>query len=216
MYKSVFGAALATIAFASPAAATEFFEDFENIDGVPTTGTGFVQIPQAGPFTEGPEPDDNKIELQYGSVAGDPAADGGRVFVELDTFKNSSMFVTLSEDAFYSLSFLYSPRPNDKATDNQILVLLEGISGITTLFDLTSSSGNTTDWNAFSTSFKGNVGDKLIFKAGGKSNSFGGYVDNIALSVPEPATWLLMIFGLGAVGASMRRRQKATARIQFA
>jgi hypothetical protein len=39
---------------------------------------------------------------------------------------------------------------------------------------------------------------------------------SIALSVPEPGTWLLMILGLGAVGFSMRRRQKATVRYQFA
>lgn len=35
-------------------------------------------------------------------------------------------------------------------------------------------------------------------------------------SVPEPGTWMLMILGLGAVGFSMRRRQKAQVRFQFA
>lgn len=35
-------------------------------------------------------------------------------------------------------------------------------------------------------------------------------------AVPEPAAWLLMILGLGAVGFSMRRREGAVSRAQFA
>ncbi|MCW6536417.1 PEPxxWA-CTERM sorting domain-containing protein [Sphingomonas lycopersici] len=35
-------------------------------------------------------------------------------------------------------------------------------------------------------------------------------VQGLAGSVPEPATWAMMILGLGAVGAAMRRRRAAT------
>lgn len=38
----------------------------------------------------------------------------------------------------------------------------------------------------------------------------------LAGAVPEPGTWMLMIIGLGAVGFSMRRRQKSSVRFQFA
>lgn len=44
------------------------------------------------------------------------------------------------------------------------------------------------------------------------------YVRTSALAgvVPEPATWALMIVGLGAVGGAMRRRLLVTAKIRFA
>ena len=35
-------------------------------------------------------------------------------------------------------------------------------------------------------------------------------------AVPEPATWAMMLVGFGAIGGTLRRRQKATARIRFA
>lgn len=43
----------------------------------------------------------------------------------------------------------------------------------------------------------------------------GNYVLSLA-SVPEPATWALMIFGMGAVGAAMRRRIRVNPTTRFA
>ena len=52
--------------------------------------------------------------------------------------------------------------------------------------------------------------------------SFG--LDNVQVSgvastvsaVPEPATWAMMILGMGAIGFAMRRRQKVTTRVSYA
>lgn len=48
----------------------------------------------------------------------------------------------------------------------------------------------------------------------------GVQFDNIVLedvaAVPEPATWAMMILGMGAVGFAMRRRQKVNTHVQFA
>ncbi len=54
----------------------------------------------------------------------------------------------------------------------------------------------------------------------------GGYYDNHGTisavitsstpAVPEPATWAMMILGMGAVGVAVRRRQKVTTRVSYA
>lgn len=56
---------------------------------------------------------------------------------------------------------------------------------------------------------------KLIIEgtAGGNA-SYGGNVNFTLAAVPEPATWAMMIAGIGAVGVAMRRRS-ATARVAF-
>jgi hypothetical protein len=41
------------------------------------------------------------------------------------------------------------------------------------------------------------------------TNSFE--IDNLAVAVPEPATWTMMILGFGAAGGLIRRRRRATA-----
>jgi hypothetical protein len=41
------------------------------------------------------------------------------------------------------------------------------------------------------------------------------YADGVTSAVPEPATWGMMIFGMGAIGIAMRRRQKVSTRVSF-
>lgn len=59
-------------------------------------------------------------------------------------------------------------------------------------------------------------------RATGNSNSAfnASYTGNIAFAatpaVPEPATWALMILGMGAVGYAMRRRAKVNTSVRFA
>lgn len=42
------------------------------------------------------------------------------------------------------------------------------------------------------------------------------YAGDVTVAVPEPATWALMMLGIGAVGYAMRRRQSANVRYNFA
>lgn len=74
------------------------------------------------------------------------------------------------------------------------------------LFALTVSNSNR---------FFGLTSDKLIksiaFGPGGqRTNSVSFVLDNLTIgnAVPEPATWAMMILGLGMVGAAARRRRQ--------
>ncbi len=40
----------------------------------------------------------------------------------------------------------------------------------------------------------------------GSAQRLGSYVGTVTFAVPEPATWTLMILGMGAIGFAMRRR----------
>jgi hypothetical protein len=208
MRKYIVGAALTALTLASPAAAATqiFSETFEGqVPGNPNaTGSGFTFVNQAGVWKAG---SNNGIELQWGGVGGAPDANGGRVFVELDTRANSSMFYTLQGNGVYTLDFLFSPRPRVSSLSNVVELLLDN----KLLGTFTGDGNGGTVWNAKSIGFTGFTGQKLIFRAAGTSDSLGGYIDNTTLTlnsaVPEPGTWMLMILGLGAVGFSMRRRR---------
>lgn len=197
------GAAVAAMTFATPAAAATqiFFEDFENVkdangNTIGATGTGFTNVSTAGPWKAGSAAN-QKIELQFGNVAGAPAnPDGGKVFVELDTTGNNSMFYTLGTSGNYTLDFLYSPRPDVVALSN-IIQLWVGGSLLASVTGPVSGTNSTTIWTQQSFVFNGLAGDILELKAAGDSDRLGGYVDNTRLTlnsaVPEPGTWLLMI-----------------------
>lgn len=53
----------------------------------------------------------------------------------------------------------------------------------------------------------------FVFTTAGAPGSLFRSFDNalVAAPVPEPATWFMMIFGFGAVGMALRRRQKPRA-----
>ncbi len=63
------------------------------------------------------------------------------------------------------------------------------------------------------------VADASLSPTNPNSDNQGAIVDNFLLSVdpvPEPATWLTMLFGMGLVGAALRRRTGTSPRLRFA
>jgi hypothetical protein len=136
----------------------------------------------------------------------------GSHFIELDSNNNSSMVQTIStttKGQKYDLSFWYSPRPDTsgfKSNTNDIKVFWDGKE-----IDFLTGSNSTSDnvWQEFTV--KGLLGtgkDRLRFAAAGKSDSFGGSLDNVSLvsAVPEPETYAMFLAGLGMMGFMSRRR----------
>lgn len=137
-------------------------------------------------------------------------ASDGLNYVELDAYKNGSIFQKISTLAGseYILSFDYSPRENVALNSNKIKAywngtLLEAVTG------KGANSGNV--WETYTYSVLGTGLDKLKFSAAGKSDGLGGSLDNVSLisAVPEPQTYGMMLIGLGLIGFVARRRKNA-------
>lgn len=104
-------------------------------------------------------------------------------------------------------------------SDNRVLeILLNGVSIYTNGSSASQFSGSGTTFNGqFALLGGANTLAYLVQNdAGTNGNPAGLRMAGIMTAVPEPGTWMLMILGLGAVGFSMRRRQKAQVRFQFA
>jgi len=143
------------------------------------------------------------IEIQR-NVAGSPFE--GEQFVELDSFSNSGMSqsVATTGSASYLLSFAYSPRPNVGDTSNGIELWIDGF-----LRDSFTGNGiGDTDWAVRSYSVIGDGSTLIEFRAIGTSDSLGGYLDDVRLTVPEPGTLALGGLALTAL-ALLRRRKRA-------
>jgi hypothetical protein len=128
-------------------------------------------------------------------------------FVELDSFSNSGMMqaaIATVPGMTYVVSFAYSPRPGRSAADNGIEVLFDGAL----LVGLAESGIGLPDTNWSLHNFlvtATGATSSLEFRAVGDSTSFGGYLDAVSVTVPEPSVFIL--FGAGLGGALYRRRR---------
>jgi hypothetical protein len=74
----------------------------------------------------------------------------------------------------------------------------------------TSLTENASDpWATYTFTFTTTTGGALQFADLGPSNQQGNLLDNVLLSyVPEPATWAMLLAGLGMLGAGLRLRRR--------
>jgi hypothetical protein len=184
----------------SPAGATVvLFSDFESVSPTDLDNGGWGTLSSVEGWTGGAA----GIEIQTDNVAG--YAFSGRNHVELDTYANSSMAVDLAPGR-YNVSYWYSARPGVAADSNRIDLTSAGLF----LDSVTADGGNATAWQWRSVDFI-SAGGPLTFAARGTSDSYGGYLDDITITmaaVPEVATWAMLITGFAFVGVAARRRRQ--------
>ena len=147
------------------------------------------------------------IEVQTDRTSSTIDAQDGDYYVELDSLSNSSMTqkVKLSKGS-YLLSFWYSPRTSNAATNTIAYNLGRVVSGQITAGQNGARVGIWTEVRVpFAITSKGNY--DLVLAAQGLSDGVGGLIDNVTIeTVPVPAAGLSLLAGLGLLGWTKRRR----------
>ncbi len=151
-----------------------------NVDGLPSVdliGTG-------GPFDFQPG-HGNYVDLDGSTAEGNTPAG--------DLVSNAPFGA-----GTYDLSFLLAG--NLRGTPAQTLDVLLGSTLIATL-----TPSNTQPFTHYNFVFSSSGGN-LEFKELGPADDRGNLLDNVTLiaGVPEPASWALMILGVGAIGGALR------------
>jgi hypothetical protein len=176
----------------SPGAGYTVVDDFSSLAGL-TGITGSVEIKTPPSDGDGAPPANSfPAGTSYLSVLG-----GGSATYNFASPVSAFEFDWGSIDSYNTLTI--------NASDGTFTVIPGTTTGLTPfpnaangdqvapgtngLFQVASNSGETFNSITFASS----------------SNSFE--IDNLATAVPEPATWAMMILGLGGIGAMLRRRR---------
>ena len=198
--KTLVCAAIAASAFAAQAQNLVVDGSFE---ATSVTGGKWITVGSTLGWTGDPN-----IEIRN-AAAGN--AQQGFNFVELDTGGNSSMYQDVIASAgLYQLSFWYSPRQSVAAGSNGLSFTFGNLSNNVLANVAGSGSGNV--WQQYTSNVLLTGNTRLTFSAIGKSDSYGGSLDNVSVTaVPEPETYAMMLAGLALMGTIARRRKNKAA-----
>ena len=196
--------AVSGIAVAAPAtASTVLFDGFES----PAISPGSYNY--GGTDGAGAVFDSLTGVQSNGSAFGYSAAPQGTQTGHLQNLGSFSYTLSgLDAASFYTLSFFSAARPN------------YAIGSYTVSFNGTQLGAFTptsTTWTGQSLSFlAGATSGSLVFTGTTTAGDANVGFDSIAVSVPEPATWAMMLMGFGMIGFAARRRQSVKTTVTYA
>ncbi|MEO9468615.1 PEPxxWA-CTERM sorting domain-containing protein [Parasphingorhabdus sp.] len=130
------------------------------------------------------------IQVDADLTSGTPLSDP-QIYIFNDDYLTGTLFATDDDSGFGLNAFISQPG----AAGTYVLQIGN--------FSFTEAEARANANNS------GSEGDDFVV-------IFGDGIDNIGAPVPEPATWAFMIFGFGAVGSAMRRRNKANVKVSYA
>lgn len=108
----------------------------------------------------------------------------------------------------YAVTFFMSGNP-EGAPGLKTLIASAGAASQTFTIDASAFSSPNIVWTPFTFNFTATAATTTLTFTSGVDTAFGAALDNVAITaVPEPASWGMLIAGLGLVGYAQRRRSR--------
>jgi choice-of-anchor C domain-containing protein len=219
-------AAVTTLALASPASAVNLIQNgsFENGTGDAPSGsfatepTGSTNITDWTVVSSGTQSSTDAVDWINGYWQ---AADGTHS-VDLNGLQNGGVYqdIVTVPGKTYEVTFDMAGNPDGAPALKLLVVSANPVSNTTTpgvdgfFTVLGTPTRSDMNWTPESYSFVAtSTLTMLEFSSADNPNTpFGPALDNVsAFAVPEPATWSMMLFGFGGLGAALRSRRSKQA-----
>lgn len=207
--KALAAAALATVAIAGSAnAATNLITN--GAFAGDTSNGSFVTVGVSSGVIPGWDVLEGNVDWIQGYWDG---SDGDGFSIDLNGNTQGKIGQTIATQVgkFYTITFDMNANPDFGAGTRVAIVGANGDIGSRSFF--TAGGGQAGPWEQRSISFVADsTSTQITFASGTDENCcYGAAIDNVAIMVPEPGTWALMIMGFGGAGAVLRRRREALA-----
>lgn len=112
----------------------------------------------------------------------------------------------------YTVDFLLAGNPAGLPNTKTVQVAATGAAAQNFTFDKSGHSLASMGWTHVSYGFTATGSSTTLSFTSLDNTAYGPAIDGVTVTaaIPEPASWAMMILGLGLTGAAMRRRSRGT------